>query len=67
MEGGVKTFVKTLRTGTDRKPIGTDNILIVIFLPEQSQIFLVILMNRDGIGCIFQFDELKITTLSDKI
>ena len=62
LNGGVKTFVKTLRAFG-----GKDNILMVFILSEQFQIFLVIFMKRIGIGYIFQFCGLKITTLSDKL
>ena len=49
------------------KSIGKGNMLIVFFFLEYFKIFLVIFMNRDGIGCIFQFGGPKVTTLSDKV
>ena len=54
LNGGVKTFVKTLTAG---KSIGKYN--IVIFLPQQFQIFLVIFMNKDATLCIFQVTDPK--------
>ena len=63
LHGGVNIFVKTHSWW---KSFGKDTILIVFFLPEQFQIFLVIIfLNRDAIiVCIFQVNRPKITTLS---